>query len=65
MLTPGAVILTQPPAFEKLAKLSDASLAPVVIAVATRAGEYEHASSALLPDAIAYVTPAAIELVTA
>ena len=40
-------------------------VAPTVIAFGVRAGEELHALALLLPAASAYVTPAAIELLTA
>src|SRR5262245_3251304 len=65
MLTPGPNTSTQVPKLENDARRSLMSVAPSVIASGTRAGEKLHAFRLLLPAAIAYVTPDAIELATA
>ena len=65
MLTPGANRSTQVPKFENDARVSVLSVAPTVIASGVAAGEKVHASADELPAATAYVTPAAVERVTA
>src|SRR5215470_728312 len=62
---PGANRSTQAPRLENDARASTLVLAPTVRAWPTRAGESLHASALSLPAAIAYTTPAAIELRTA
>src|SRR5262245_45497287 len=53
MLTPGAKMSRQVPKFENEARWSLISVAPTVMAAATRAGEELHAFALLLPAAIA------------
>src|SRR6188474_2791347 len=65
MPEPGANRSRQAPKFENEGRVSLLPLAPTVSAAATRAGELWQASAVALPAAIAYVTPAAIELTTA
>jgi hypothetical protein len=65
MLTPGARISTPAPKFENEANASLLSVAPTVIASATRAGDAVEASADEFPAAIAYTTPSAIERRTA
>src|SRR6185503_4778777 len=65
MLEPGAKTSTQVPKFENDERASVVVVDPTVSAVATRAGEELQAFALLLPAAIAYVTPEAIELATA
>ena len=57
--TPGAARSTHAPELEKLAQLSDASVAATVIAWGARAGDALHASAPWLPAATTTVTPAA------
>src|SRR5258708_23547742 len=61
MLTPGPRMCTQLPKFENDAKASLMSVAPTVIDVDALDGELLHASAELLPAAMAYVTPAAVD----
>src|SRR5690606_4050078 len=63
--TPGAKMSRQEPQLENDARWSLICVAPTVIAAGTSAGEKLHALELLLPAAIAYVTPALIELATA
>src|SRR5690349_2571072 len=65
MLLPGAKMSRHVPKFENEARASLIVVAPTVIALGTSAGEVVHASTLLLPAAIAYVTPSLMELVTA
>src|SRR5262245_7028277 len=65
MATPGANRSRQRPLFENEARLSLMSVAPTVIASATRAGVCWHALAFELPAETEYVTPDAIELRTA
>ncbi|ALG12803.1 hypothetical protein AOZ06_43420 [Kibdelosporangium phytohabitans] len=65
MPTPGAKMSVQEPQLENVARRSLVSVAFTVIASATRAGDQLQASWLALADAIAYVTPEAIELRTA
>src|SRR5262245_18528295 len=65
MATPGANRSRQRPLFENEARLSLMSVAPTVIASATRAGVCWHALAFELPAESEYVTPEAIELRTA
>src|SRR5919107_1071307 len=57
--TPGANRSTQLPQFENQARLSEASVAPTVIALGARAGLKSQASASELPAATTTVTPAA------
>src|SRR6476620_547317 len=63
MLLPGAKMSRHVPKLEKEARASVFVVAPTVFAVATRAGDELHAFG--FPAAIAYDTPALIELLTA
>src|SRR5687767_9075643 len=65
MATPGANQSTQAPMFENHARLSALSVAPMVSALGALAGDCVQASIALLPAAMEYVIPAAIEAATA
>ena len=65
MFSPGAKMSVQVPKLENEARASVFVLALTVIASATRAGVKLQALSLELPEAIAYVTPSAIELRTA
>ena len=65
MLDPGAKMSTTLPKLEKDDRASLIVLEPTVIAEPTRAGEELLAFVFELPAAIAYVTPDAIELLTA
>src|SRR5262245_58819585 len=65
MLSPGAKMSMQVPVLENQARESTLLVAPTVMAAAARAGEKLHASTESLPAAIAYVTPALMERMTA
>src|SRR5262249_31992209 len=62
---PGATMSRQVPMFENDDRASVLVVEPTVIAAGTRAGDVLHASALSLPAATAYVTPSAMELVTA
>src|SRR5689334_17283432 len=63
--TPGAKMSTQVPKLEKDARRSDRSVAPTVMAAGSRAGDSLHASWLSLPAAATYVTPDAMDALTA
>jgi hypothetical protein len=63
--TPGAIISTAVPKFEKLAKLSLLSVAPTAYAVTSDEGEVSPASWASFPAATVTKTPLATTLATA
>ena len=65
MLTPGALMSTQLPKFEKYANPSLMSVAPTVIADGSLEGELLQALAELLPAATAKVTPDATARATA
>ena len=65
MLTPGAIMRTHGPKFDQPAHTSFASIAPATIALGALDGDAVHASAALFPAAIAYVTPEAMDASTA
>src|SRR5690348_2159510 len=65
MPLPGAYRSTQVPKFEYEAWASVLSVAPTVMASASRAGDWRQALRLSLPAATAYVTPEAIEAFTA
>src|SRR5687768_7232341 len=65
MPTPGANRSRQVPKFEDDDRASVIIVEPIVSAFGVRAGEKLQASELLLPAAIAYVTPDAIDAVTA
>jgi len=63
--TPGAKISRQVPKQLKLALASELSVAPTVIAEATKAGENPHASALELPAATTTTTPAFVSALIA
>src|SRR3954464_15575924 len=65
MFWPGANRSRHVPTFENEARASVFVVAPTISASVTREGDPLHASALLLPAAIAYVTPTAMELRTA
>ena len=65
MLLPGAKMSRHVPKLEKDARASVLVVAPTVFAAGTRAGDELHAFAFEFPAAIAYDTPALIELLTA
>src|SRR5687767_15163107 len=65
MATPGAKRSTHDPKFENVARVSDWSVAPTVMASGARAGENVHASPFALPAATTTVMPARVILATA
>jgi hypothetical protein len=65
MLDPGAKMSTTLPKFEKDDRASELVDEPTVMAALTRAGEKLEAFAFEFPAAIAYVTPALMELFTA
>ena len=62
---PGAYMSTQLPKFEYEARLSDWSVAPMVIADGARAGENWHASAPEFPAATTTTSPARVAAATA
>ena len=64
MPTPGALMCTQLPKFEKNANRSEMSVAPTVMPFGTLDGDDWHASAVLFPAATAKTTPAAIAFCT-
>src|SRR5207248_7046461 len=64
MAEPGAKMSRQVPVFEKLERASVIVVEPTVMACGTLAGEKRHASALLLPAAMPYVTPDAIDRCT-